>query len=181
MPMEIQNAEAVMRGKCIYIDAIEYEVKIVKRYILYGTGDYEDPAEIRDDRDIECYYVFYEDLGVKECLHETIRKTEIDMLRKVIVATVAVIIIVCLSILIFGNNSNIGNDGDRELAEESVLMILRSRYYRGFVVEETIFFKETNEYEVFARSEDGEIKESIVIYIEDGRVFVRSTRTPDSK
>jgi len=62
LTMEIQNAEAVMRGKCIYNNTIEYEVKIVKWSILYGTGDYEDPAEIRDDRDIECYYVLYEDL-----------------------------------------------------------------------------------------------------------------------
>ena len=45
---------------CIYDDSTEYEVRIVKWHILYGTGDYDDPIELRDDNNIECYYVFYE-------------------------------------------------------------------------------------------------------------------------
>jgi hypothetical protein len=31
--------------------------------IWYGTGDYEDPQEIREDREVECYYVWYESPG----------------------------------------------------------------------------------------------------------------------
>ena len=60
--MDIQNAVAIKRGKCVYGNATEYGVKIIKWHILYGTGDYEDPVEIRDDQNVECYYVFYEDL-----------------------------------------------------------------------------------------------------------------------
>jgi len=48
------------QGMCIYDDSTEYEVRIVKWHILYGTGDYDDPIELRDDNNIECYYVFYE-------------------------------------------------------------------------------------------------------------------------
>ncbi|MCL2678192.1 MAG: hypothetical protein FWE85_03965 [Clostridiales bacterium] len=61
----MENAVEVKRGKCIYGNSTEYEVKIVRWHILYGTGDYEDPAEIRDDRDVECFYIFYEDLVKK--------------------------------------------------------------------------------------------------------------------
>ena len=59
---DMQDAVAVKRGRCVYNNSTEYDVKIVKWNILYGTGDYEDPAEIRDDRIVDCYYVFYEDL-----------------------------------------------------------------------------------------------------------------------
>ena len=58
----IQNAIVVKRGKCIYGDSNEYEIRIIRWHILYGTGDYEDPIDIRDDRNVECYYVFFEDL-----------------------------------------------------------------------------------------------------------------------
>ncbi len=53
---------AIKRGKCIYSGSTEYEVKIVKWHVLYGTGDYYDPPEIQNDRNVECYYVLYEDL-----------------------------------------------------------------------------------------------------------------------
>ena len=64
---DMQNATIIKRGKCTYSEVVEYEVKIVKWHTLYGTGDDEDPDEIRDDRNIECYYVFYEDLINKGC------------------------------------------------------------------------------------------------------------------
>ena len=60
--MDMQNDCVIRRGKCLYDDSKEYEVKILKWHIFYGTGDYEDSPEIRDDRDVECYYVFYENL-----------------------------------------------------------------------------------------------------------------------
>jgi len=58
----IQNAVLIKHGKCTYDKAVEYEVKIVKWHIFYGTGDYEDSEKIRDDKNTECYYVFYENL-----------------------------------------------------------------------------------------------------------------------
>ena len=62
---DMQNAAPMKQGKCAYGNTKEYFVKIVKWDILYGTGDYEDPEDIGDDRDIECYYVLYEDLVQK--------------------------------------------------------------------------------------------------------------------
>ena len=59
---DMQNAIAIKHGICIYNNSTEYEVKIIKWHILYGTGDYEDPKEIRDDKYVKCYYVFYESL-----------------------------------------------------------------------------------------------------------------------
>ena len=58
----MENAEVVKTGICIYSGNVTYQVRIVKWHILYGTGDYEDPPEIADDREIECYYVWYENL-----------------------------------------------------------------------------------------------------------------------
>ena len=59
---DMRNATIVKRGKCLYDGSLEYEVRILKWHIFYGTGDYEDPYEIREDRNIDCYYVYYEDL-----------------------------------------------------------------------------------------------------------------------
>jgi len=41
-------------------------VKIIKWNVLYGTGDYEDPEEICEDRNIECYYVLFENIMCKD-------------------------------------------------------------------------------------------------------------------
>ena len=59
---DMQNAIAIKQGKCTYNNSKEYLIKIVKWNILYGTGDFEDTEEIREDRNIECYYVFFENL-----------------------------------------------------------------------------------------------------------------------
>lgn len=56
----IDSAEVVKSGIWKYTDLIECEIRIVKWDILYGTGDYEDPPELCDDREIDCYYIFYE-------------------------------------------------------------------------------------------------------------------------
>ena len=61
----LKNEPAIKRGKCAYDNVTEYEVKIIKWHTLYGTGDYEDPEEIQNDRDVECYYVFYENFNKK--------------------------------------------------------------------------------------------------------------------
>jgi len=59
---DISNAFPVKRGKCTYANTTEYEVIIVKWHILYGTGDYEDPIEIQEDQNVDCYYIFHENL-----------------------------------------------------------------------------------------------------------------------
>ena len=53
----------VKEGVAIYDGTAPYNVKIVKSPIWYGTGDYADPPEIREDREVECYYVWYKSPG----------------------------------------------------------------------------------------------------------------------
>jgi hypothetical protein len=54
----LDDDEVVKRGIALYDGTMPYNVKIVKSSFLYGTGDYEDPEEIREDREIECYYIW---------------------------------------------------------------------------------------------------------------------------
>lgn len=58
----IYKAPIIKRGICLYDNTVEYEVRIIKWHTLYGSGDYQDSPEIREDQQIECYYAFYEDL-----------------------------------------------------------------------------------------------------------------------
>lgn len=55
-----ENAEVVKEGIWKYSGSVECKVRIIKYHTLYGFGDYEDPIEISDDRDVECYYVLME-------------------------------------------------------------------------------------------------------------------------
>ncbi len=59
----LDDAEVVKRGIALYDGTVPYNVKIVKSSVLYGSGDYEDPEEIREDREVECYYIWYESPG----------------------------------------------------------------------------------------------------------------------
>ena len=44
----------------MYDNAVRCRVLIVRRDVMYGTTDYEDPPELREDRDIECFEVLFE-------------------------------------------------------------------------------------------------------------------------
>jgi len=59
---DLEIASPIKKGKCTYGNNTEYEVRIVKWHILYGTGDYEDFEEIQNDEEVECYYILYENL-----------------------------------------------------------------------------------------------------------------------
>lgn len=52
----LKDAEIIMYGTWLY-DTIQCKIRILKWHTLYGSGDYEDEPEIRDDREVECYYV----------------------------------------------------------------------------------------------------------------------------
>jgi hypothetical protein len=56
------NSKVVQEGTALYDNAVQYGVRITKSSIWYGSGDYEDPPEIRQDREVECYYVWFESL-----------------------------------------------------------------------------------------------------------------------
>lgn len=51
------DEKLVAVGKWLYADTVECIVQIVRRNIAYGSGDYEDPVEIREDREGKFYYL----------------------------------------------------------------------------------------------------------------------------
>lgn len=57
-----ENAEVVMEGTWIYGGVVSCNLRITKCNVLYGSGDYYDPPEIRDDKKIECFYIQFEDM-----------------------------------------------------------------------------------------------------------------------
>ena len=52
--MRISDKDIICRANLLYGGVKEYHAVIVKTDFFPGTGDYEDPVEIREDRDIEC-------------------------------------------------------------------------------------------------------------------------------
>jgi hypothetical protein len=57
-----EGSEVVKEGVWLYDGTVACGVTIAKHHVWYGTGDYEDPPEICDDREVECYYIWYESL-----------------------------------------------------------------------------------------------------------------------
>jgi hypothetical protein len=53
----MDNRKVVMKGNWIYGESVTNNLQIVRSDVLYGSGDYEDPPEIRNDKEIECYYI----------------------------------------------------------------------------------------------------------------------------
>ncbi|MBL8519261.1 MAG: hypothetical protein JNK75_01195 [Betaproteobacteria bacterium] len=49
-----------MTGTWLYAGSVPCEVRIVQHDILYGTGDYQDPPHIANDREVECFYVLFQ-------------------------------------------------------------------------------------------------------------------------
>lgn len=56
---------AIKVGLCEYNAIKEYRIFVCQSDIFPGTGDYEDDEEIREDREILCYCVWFEDLLTK--------------------------------------------------------------------------------------------------------------------
>ena len=57
-----ENAEVVAEGTWLYDGCVPCYLRIIKWDILYGSGDYYDSPEIRDDKEIECFYILFEDM-----------------------------------------------------------------------------------------------------------------------
>ncbi len=51
------NAMPVKLGTWLYGDMVLTGVRIVESPIAFGTGDAEDPPEVRDDKPMRCFYV----------------------------------------------------------------------------------------------------------------------------
>jgi hypothetical protein len=57
-----ENEEMVARGSWLY-GTVQLGIVIRRRQVWYGSGDYEDPPEISDDRNADMYVVAYEAAG----------------------------------------------------------------------------------------------------------------------
>ncbi|MCY6958351.1 hypothetical protein [Clostridium brassicae] len=60
-----ENAEKVIEGTWVYAGNVTCNLWIIKWDVLYGTGDYEDPPKIENDKESECYYVEFESMVEK--------------------------------------------------------------------------------------------------------------------
>jgi len=49
----------VMKGTFLYDGTVECDIRIVFSPICYGSGDYEDPEELREDQQVDNYYIQY--------------------------------------------------------------------------------------------------------------------------
>ncbi|WP_297429973.1 hypothetical protein [Clostridium sp.] len=59
------NIEVVARGTWVYGGSVVCKLRIVKSDMMYGSGDYEDESELRDDKKVECYHIEYESMNEK--------------------------------------------------------------------------------------------------------------------
>jgi hypothetical protein len=54
------NMEQVVKtGTFVYAVGVECDVRIVHRFVRFGTGDQDDPPDIADDIVVDSYYVQY--------------------------------------------------------------------------------------------------------------------------
>jgi hypothetical protein len=56
---DLEHVEPTKSGTWLYAGSILCEVRIVRHHTLYGSGDYEDPPEVSEDREVECFYLLF--------------------------------------------------------------------------------------------------------------------------
>ncbi len=56
----VDNTEIVKEGTWLYAGTVSRKIRIAREYVWPGTGDAEDPPEIRDDHYVECFAIWYE-------------------------------------------------------------------------------------------------------------------------
>jgi hypothetical protein len=81
-----EQAHVVRRGWWVYDGTVRLEIRIVRRSVLPGSGDYEDPPEVAEDREMECFEVLAETttrdsprfagMGVFETMEEAVSSAE---------------------------------------------------------------------------------------------------------
>jgi hypothetical protein len=53
------SAKIIRTGVWLYDGTVPAQVRLVRNLVTYGSGDYEDRAEIREDRDRPCYVLLF--------------------------------------------------------------------------------------------------------------------------
>lgn len=56
--LDISKCKIVKQGILLYDNTLEYSVIIIESDIFYGTGDFDDPPEIAEDKECLCYYAW---------------------------------------------------------------------------------------------------------------------------
>ena len=82
--MVVDLSKTVLRGQWLYAGEVSRQIVVLREELLPGSGDYEDPPDIADDRLVTCYAVWFEtDPGVfttgagsYEALSEAITQVE---------------------------------------------------------------------------------------------------------
>jgi hypothetical protein len=61
--MNIQEDKVVATGEWLYDGIVPRKVVVVREDVWPGSGDYEDPHEIAEDRNVTCFSVWFESPG----------------------------------------------------------------------------------------------------------------------
>ena len=57
--MLLPDAVVIREGTFLYAECVVCDIRVLQSPMWYGTGDYEDPPEVADDRECICYYIQY--------------------------------------------------------------------------------------------------------------------------
>lgn len=55
----VDELPAIKQGQWFFAGVTTCPVRIVRHHTLFGTHDPEDPPELADDREADCYYIRY--------------------------------------------------------------------------------------------------------------------------
>jgi hypothetical protein len=66
MKMKIDEARIVAEGEWMYDAAIPCRIVILSEAFFPGSGDYGDPPEIAEDREVPCFSVWFSNLSCKD-------------------------------------------------------------------------------------------------------------------
>ena len=64
--MRMNDKEIICFAQLLYGGIKEYHAVVIKSDIFPGSGDYEDPVDVQEDKEITCYQVLFEDLDVRD-------------------------------------------------------------------------------------------------------------------
>lgn len=61
--MDMSSREILASGTSLYDGKVPCRIVLVREDCIPGSGDYEDPPEIREDREVACVAVWHEAAG----------------------------------------------------------------------------------------------------------------------
>lgn len=58
--------EVIRVGTWLYDGRVPAQLRIIRQEVSYGTGDYEDPPDIREDREGPCFVIHWGSPGEQD-------------------------------------------------------------------------------------------------------------------